>query len=209
MAKHCLGQQQVERPGHLERLLRTGDDVHGQPEPFDKSGVVGVQHDSRIRRIRGAAGQKRRIGTFQNGAREALRSLNGTQMFPGRRFHDHVVIVDPPDGVRDREDRDDRGRPGDHCVDHRVDDLPRDERSGGVVYEHHIAIRRSGRQGEGDGVTTACAAGNHHWIGARKLTGQIRPDLIFESLGHRNDDCLDPRGGQQGSQSMCEKGRSG
>lgn len=170
MAKHSLGQKQVQRPGHLERLLRTGDDVHRQPEPFDQSGVVGVQHDSRIRRICGPARKKRRVRTFQNRAREPLRSLNGTQMVPGWRFHDHVVIIDPTDGVSDREDRDDRWCPGDHRVDHRVDDRSRDERPGGVVDKDHVALGRCGRQCERDGLAAAGAAGNHRRVGARKLT---------------------------------------
>jgi hypothetical protein len=176
--------------------------VHGQPESFDKSGVVGVQHDSRIRLTHGPAGQKWRVRTFQNGSRESLGRLNGPQMLTRRGFHDHAVIIDPSDGVSDRKDRHDRRRPGDHRIDHRVDDRTRDERPSGVVDEDDIALGRGGRQGEGHGLAATGAAGNHHSSGVRKLTRQVGPDLILESSGHRDDDCLDPGSGQQGPHGM-------
>ena len=49
-AQHGLGQQQVERPGHLERLLGPGHDDHDGRRPLDQPGVVGRRRAAPARR---------------------------------------------------------------------------------------------------------------------------------------------------------------
>ena len=80
--EYGLGQDQVQRPGHLERFLVAGHDHDRRPEPLDQPGVVGgaLALDDRVMRLeqgragRSPAGSVRRAAGPARGCRPPARA---------------------------------------------------------------------------------------------------------------------------------------
>ena len=126
--EHGLGEQQVERAGHLERLLGAGDDDAPGRRPLDQPGVVGRlgRHPAPPYAARAPPGG--------SPAGSAPRAAPTGRRWPPRRPSPSTCLTVSTTG----EPGHDGVRTGPDGRDHRVDERARHQRPGRVVHEHDV-----------------------------------------------------------------------
>ena len=137
-AQHGLGQQQVERAGHLERLVGAGTTSTVPPSRSTRpaSSVAARVAPSSAAAACAASSTPRRKPCGVWTARSAARSTVAV---------DDAVAVRPLHGVGDRQARDDGVGAGTDGRDDRLDERDRRERAGRVVDEDDVDVRRAAR----------------------------------------------------------------